>query len=159
MGVAGLGDGGPCTDDDDHGDGDVDEERPSPAGPVDEAAADERADRSGDAAETGPRPDCGGPVGLAEACLQDGEAAGREQCATDALQDPSRDEHADARCDAAEQGRGREPQRADEEDPASSEPVAEGPAQQDERRERQEVAGQDPLQRGDVGVQVVADLG
>ena len=48
--VAGLGDR-PRAGEHDRGDGNVDEERPPPAGAVDEPATDERAERAGDAAE------------------------------------------------------------------------------------------------------------
>ena len=81
--------------DDQHGDRHIEQECPPPPGTVDQPAADERADRAGDAAEPGPRADGLGAIVLAEAGLQDGEAAGREERRTDPLQHARGDEHLD----------------------------------------------------------------
>ena len=64
----------------------------------------------------GPGTDRRGPVVLAEAGLQDRQAAGREQRRADALQHARADEHLDVRRRTAQQRRTGEPERADDED-------------------------------------------
>ena len=74
---------------DDHDrEGNVDEERPTPPGPVHQDPADEGADRAGNAPEGRPGPDGDRPVGLSEAGLQDCHASGREERAAHPLEDP-----------------------------------------------------------------------
>ena len=68
------------------------------------------------------------------------------------------DEHLDVRRGAAQQRRGREPDRADHEDLAPSVAIAERSTEQDQRREREQIAGEHPLQRADARVEVVADV-
>ena len=135
--VASLGHRDARTHDDDQRDRHVDEERPSPTRSVDEPAAEERTDRARDTAEARPRADGGRAIGLAEAHLDDREAPGREQRGTDTLQDARGHEDLDVRRRAAQQRRGREPDRADEEHLAPAETVTERASEEDQRRERE----------------------
>ena len=148
----------PRADDHERGDRNVDEERPPPAGAVDEPATDERAECAGDAAERRPGADGAGPIVLGEAGLQDRQTPGREQRRSHTLQDPRRDQHAGPLGGAAQDGCDGEPDGADEEDPATAVAVAECAAEQDQRGECDEVAGEHPLERRDVDTQVVADV-
>ena len=116
---------------------------------LDEPAAEERADRAGDAAEAGPGADRPAAVLLPEGRLQDGEAARGQQRAADALQRPGRTSSLERRGERAEQRGGREPDDPDHEDPAAAEPVAERAAEQDQRGQRERVAVDGPLQPGE----------
>ena len=149
---------GTGADEHERSDRHVDEERPPPARSVDEPPADERSDRPEYAAQPGPSPDGARAVVAPEARLEDRQTARREQRCADTLEDPSRDEHFDARRGAAQQRGEGEPHGADHEDPAAAVPVAERTAEQDERGQRQQVPGEHPLQRTDPGVEVVADV-
>ena len=148
----------PRAHDHERGDRNVDEERPPPAGAVDEPATDERAECAGDAAERRPGADGPGPIVLDEAGLQDRQTPGREQRRSHTLQDPRRDQHAGPLGGAAQDGCDGEPDGADEEDPATAVAVAECAAEQDQGGECDEVAGEHPLERRDVDTQVVADV-
>jgi hypothetical protein len=94
-----------------------------------------------------------------ERCLQDREAAWREQRPSDALESAGSHKPLRGRRQAAEQRRGSEPDDSDNEDPSTPEPVAQGTADEDEGRERERVAVHDPLQAGDARMQLSADRG
>ncbi len=137
----------------------VDQEDPAPGHRIDEVAAEERPDRSGDSAQPRPRTDRAGPVLGVERRLDDGEASRREEGAADALKDARGDQDLGAGRQRA-QGRGeREPDDPHVEDQPPAHPVAERAAEEDERRERQQVAVEDPLEVARRRAQVTPDLG
>src|SRR6266508_1832951 len=141
------------------GDWQVDQEDVPPGADVDQPAADERADRGGHRGQAGPGADGAAAVLEPEGGLQDGQAAGGEQRAADALQHAAGDQHRQRRRDRAH-GRGqREPDDADHEQAAPAEPVAERATEQDQGGEHQHVAVQDPLQPAHVGVEVAPHRG
>ena len=141
------------------GEGDVDEEHEPPRHGVDEPAAEERADRGGRAGQAGPRADRGTVIFRAEAGGDEGEAARHEHGPAHALEGSRRDQCADARREAAQDGRGGEPDQPEHEQTPAAVLVAERAAQQEQRAQGQQVAVQGPLQSREPAAQVVADVG
>ena len=146
-------------DEDEHRDGDVDVEDQAPRARRQQVAADEGAGRGGDPAQAGPRADRPRPVGGPERRLDDGEAAGRQECPADPLDDAGHDEEGGIRRDAAERGGDGEPGDADGEHAPTPEAVAQRPAEQQEGGQREGVAGDDPLERADAAAEGPVDGG
>ena len=142
---------------DGHGDGNVDPEGPAPGDVLDEPAADDRPEGGADARQSGPHTDRLGPLPGDEDRREDRQAAGGEQRAADSLQGPGRDQRLDVPTQRTQHRRGGEPDDAHQEDPPAPEPVAERPAQQDQPGQRQQVRVEYPLERGEAGVEVLAD--
>ena len=117
----------------------------------------ERPHRGRDAAQPRPGADRPSPVLRRERRLDHRQAARGQQRPADALQRPGGDQQRRGRGQPAQQRRGREPDHADHEHAAAAVAVAERAAEQDQRREGQRVGGDGPLQRGEVGLQVLAD--
>ena len=72
----------------------VEEEHRAPAHVLDQPAADDRADRGGDRAESRPRADRAPALGVVERRADDREAARHEERRADALQRAAGDQHA-----------------------------------------------------------------
>ena len=157
VGVPGLGNVAGGHHGHEQADRDVDQEDRPPGDRLDQVAAEQRAERRGDAAEPRPRPDRPGPVALPEARLDHRQAARGEQGAADALQQPGGDQRVGARGDRAEQRRRGEPGDADHEDPPPAVAIPERPTEQDQGGEGEQVAVQDPLQGARLGSEVLAD--
>ena len=155
--IAGLGHVAQGHHDHGHRDRQVEQEDQPPRDGVDQVAAQQRADRDGDAAETRPRADGRAAVVAMERGLDDREASRREQRAPDPLQRAGGDQRLDARRERAQQRGDGEPDDADHEDAAPAEAVAERAAQQQQSREGQGVGVDRPLQAAEAGVEVVAD--
>src|SRR5262249_31039313 len=143
----------------DGGEGDIDEEHQSPRDGVDEPAAQERAQCGGDAGQARPGADRRAVVLGAEAGRDEREAPGHEERAADALQRAGGDQHTDARSNAAEHRRSREPYEADDEHASTAVLVSERAAQQEQRAQRQEIPVERPLQAGQPAAEVLADVG
>src|SRR6185436_3261850 len=111
----------------DDADGEVDEEDPLPAEPVDEQAARERADEQGDARGRAPQAHGRAAAVWRERARDDGHRLRRHEGRAEALHRAEGDERAErAREAAAERGE-REDREADEVDVLRPEPVAEAP--------------------------------
>ena len=137
----------------------VDEERQAPRDAVDQVAAHERTDGSGDAAEPRPHAHRGRPVIGVERRRDDGQAAGDEQGGAHPLHRAGGDEDPDVRRQAAQDRGGREAGQAQEEHALAAVPVAERAAEQHERAEGDEVGVHHPLQLGGARVEVLRDGG
>ncbi len=138
---------------------DVEQEDPAPARAVHEPAPEERPHGRADAPEPRPQAHRPAPVVGVEGGLDEGERTGREQRAADTLEGAGGDQHTGVRGQTAQQGRGGEPQHAEDEDAAAAEPVAEGAAEEDQPGQRDHVGVDGPLQGGEVGTEVAADVG
>ena len=155
--VAGLGHVPQRDDHDEHGQRQVEQEHRPPA-PLDQPAAEERADRPGDPAEPGPRADrrAPGPAPRNDAGDQR-EAARRQQRPADALQRAAPRSAAPGSARARTAATPARTSDADDEHAAASEVVAQRAAEQDQRGQREGVGVDGPLQAGEPGVQVRAD--
>ncbi len=136
---------------------DVDQEHQPPAHGVDQPAAEERPDRTGDARQTGPGADRLAPVVGMEGGGDDRQAAGHEQRSADALDRPRRDQQPGGRRHPAQHRGAGEHDGTGDEHRAMPIAVAEAAAEQQQRRERDEIGVDDPLQAGDRRAEVVAD--
>ena len=156
--VEGLGDRLLRDDHGEHGERQVDQEDPAPAGVLDQEAAEERPDRGGDAAEPGPTRRSPSPGRRATNAPW---IIARLPGVSSAAPTPWRMRAAistlGGRGEPAQQRRDREPDGADHEDPSPAEPVAERAAEQDQAGQREQVAVGDPLQLGERRVEVLAD--
>ena len=94
VGVAALGDVAQRDRDRDRGEGEVDEEHEPPRDRVDQPAAEERAERSGDAGQARPCADGPAPVVGVERRRDDGQAARHEERGGRSLQGAGGDEEA-----------------------------------------------------------------
>ena len=148
----------PDSDDNDgDGEGQVDEEDPSPRRHLHQPPAHERSGGPADTRHPRPGADRAGPVLGSERRLQDGEAAGGEEGAADALQRPGGDQRLDVGRQAAQQRREGEPHDADDEDAPPAEPVAERAAEQDHRGEGERVGVDGPGEARQTGSERVPD--
>ena len=135
------------TDDAHYGDDDVDVEVPAPAEVLGEEAAEQEPDR---AAGTGDRAeDAEGAGTFLRECVKvvvsTASAVGASTRAERALERAGRDEHLEVRGGAADGGRHREPDEADEEGALPAEQVGEAAADEQQAAERERVRGDDPL--------------
>ncbi len=159
LGVTRLGHVPGRDSDHDHGERDVDEEDRPPRPGVDQPPAHERPDGRRHAREARPGADGPGSVLPAEAGLEDGEAAGRQQRPAHALGQPRDHQLGGAGGERAADRADREDDDAQLVDAAAAVAVAQRAAQQDQRRQHQQVAVDHPLEAGDRGVEVLPDVG
>jgi hypothetical protein len=135
---------------------DVEEEDHAPRDRVHERAADHRSGGGRD-----PRPRRPGADRLTRLVLvrraQQGEAAGGEQGAEDALYGACGDEDPGARCEAGKHGSDREPGDADDERVRVAVAVAERARREVEGGEGERVAEEDPLLAGQAEAEVLVD--
>jgi hypothetical protein len=155
--VTRLRDGAHREQDRERSEREVEEERPAPAGVLDQPASDEWPDGGGDTAEPGPRADRLGAVLVPDGGFDDRQAPRGQQRTGYSLEHPGGDELAWVLSDAAERGREGETHCADDKDPAPAVAIAQAATEEDQRGEREQVAVRDPLQVGQAGVEVLAD--
>ena len=155
LGIPGLGYGYHTAYDNEHPDGDVQEEHPTPPRAIDQPAADERPGRPGDAAQSRPGSDRSGPVVGTEARLKYGQAPGGQKSRSHSCQYACPDQYLDVRCGRTQRRSHGEPDSADQEYLPAAVAVAQGAAEQDERRQSQQISRQDPLQPAHARMEVV----
>ena len=138
-------------------DRDVEPEDPLPRDPLDDGAADERADRDAEAADPAPDPERrAAPLGR-ERLGDQGQGERGDDRRAESLQGSRRDQRVD-RGRQRRQGRGAgEDPDADPEHPLAAEPVAERGAGDQQHRERQRVGVDRPLERLDRAAEVRSD--
>ncbi len=138
-------------------DRDVDQEdRPPGQAPqvgLHQRAAEQLADGRADAAHRGVQGHGPGPTVPVERGVDGGEHLRLAHRRRQALEDPERDQRADARGQPAEQRADREAGHADHEHPAAADRVAEAAADHQHQRVGDAVAGHDELQHRTGGVQ------
>ena len=135
----------------------VDEEDPTPADPLGDHTADQRADRQGQRGDPRPDPDCGAAQPWREGCGDDRERRRVHQRRADALDGAGGDQRRRAAGEPAPERRAGEDHEARDEDRAPAEQVGELAAREQEHAERQRVGVHDPLELGHRDAEVGAD--
>ena len=129
-----------------HGEGQVDEEDPAPAG-LDQQAADRRAERSGRTADGGPQADRRTLAGGTERRQQQAERGGQHQGAADRLQHAGADQELEGRGDGTEGGRRGEDGQSEQEGPLAAGPVGPTAGRHQDGGEDDGVGAEHPRQR------------
>ncbi len=135
--------------------GDVDEEDQPPRHRVDQVAAEEGPDGTGDPGEPGPGADGPAAVIGMEGRRDDGEAPRDQERRSPALHDAGGDERTRGGGQPAHHRGRRKRHESPEEDLLPSDEVTEAAAEQQQRREADEVPVEDPLEAARAGAEVV----
>ena len=109
--------------------------------------------------QPGPGPDRPAPVRRADGRVEQREAAGNQQGATEALEEPRRDQDRTGRGEPAADRRDGERDQPEREDRAASVPVTQGAAEQQQGAEGEEVTVEDPLQGRESAAEIPSDRG
>ncbi len=154
-----LGEAAQCHRDGDDSDRHVHPEDPLPGGTLGDRAADEWADRDGEAGDRAPHAEGRAASFGRDGRGQDGEGQRQDERGPESLDGPRCDEDPDGWGEGGGCATQSEDREAGDEDTAATQPVAEGCADEQHDGERQRVGVHRPLQALEPGAEVGPDLG